>query len=448
MSSDGLDVVLASLADQYGTLDARSAQSGRASRETQADIDDLDERVAALGERPRTTTTDTQRTDRAARSADELAPLSWAETAARANDHLRQRGVDPSTVDIDQLLDAETIQRIERRHQSDFSLRTHLDRYDVLALVLAGLTATALDALIVRVPADTAWYGAGETIGGSPLTKSLRRLSVDSDNWLSEWAKVSYDRIVNLPEPVKGLAPRTHRVQTLGHDPLLGLVFGTLDVLRGTMTAVPRSGGLVLLDTADPIPNPLIAFARQVLHLFSDVPTKVGLPLPGWVALATVEVGKFGPDNLSVGATARRMYLNGYDSWHFLTMSTSVAALELVLRCYWGVRKVVDEKWAADIDAESVSPIAGHPRFCAMALGANAVAAAGNLGKIAALGGNPLAINYVQWLSFLRAFYRWAQKRTTTPGSVLEPTARANALAIEEGWHSFDFTDPDFPSIG
>ena len=304
--------------------------------------------------------------------------------------------------------------------------------------------------MVVRIPADTKWYDNGETVAGSPMTKFLRDLSVDSDNWLSKWAKVPYDRVTRLPEPVPGFSPRTHRVQTFGHDPLLGLVMGTWDIMNGTMTAIPRGGGVTPMDIGGAIGNPFLALATQVAHLLSDAPTKCGLPLPGWLAVASIDAGVIGPNAESIGAVARRMYINGYDSWHLLTMMTSVGALELVLRGYWGLRGALDSDWQGDVAVEGQvagsTAVSDHPRFAAMALLAHGVAAAGNLGKVAFMNGSPLALNYAEWLAFSRAFYKWAELRTRRPTDVVNAQVRANAMAIASGWEGLDFTAPDFPA--
>ena len=204
------------------------------------------------------------------------------------------------------------------------------------------------------------------------------------------------------------------------------------------------------MNTGDPASNLLLALTKQVAHLLSDAPTYSGLPLPGWLALASIDAGSFGPNEETIGGVARRMYLNGYDSWHLLTMMTSVGTLELVLRSYWGLRGALDEQWRADTDLErqmsGAAATSDHPRFAAMSLAAHGVAAAGNLGKIAFMAGNPLALNYPQWLAFLRAFFKWTELRMRNPSQVIDAQARANAMACAAGWQALDFTDPGFPS--
>jgi len=143
------------------------------------------------------------------------------------------------------------------------------------------------------------------------------------------------------------------------------------------------------------------------------------------------------------------MYMNGYDSWHLLTMMTSVGALEAVLRSYWGLRRRFDEEWEASTDIQGhvagSTGLTDHPRFAAMSLTAHGVATAANVGKIVFTDGNPLALNYAQWAAFLRSFYKWAQLQRITPTSIVDRQVRANAMAIANGWEGLDFSDPNFP---
>jgi hypothetical protein len=55
-------------------------------------------------------------------------------------------------------------------------------------------------------------------------------------------------------------------------------------------------------------------------------------------------------------------------------------------------------------------------------------------------------LNYAQWVAFLRSFYTWADGRMKTPGGVVDAQVRANAMALDEGWISLDYTDPAFPT--
>ena len=99
-----------------------------------------------------------------------------------------------------------------------------------------------------------------------------------------------------------GLSGATHRYRTLGHDPLLGWIFGTANIMTNSLTTTELvtyqvnmnnmqiirrypSGVSGMLERAVSygINDPTLfatAVARQAIHLGSDYFTKQGLPIP------------------------------------------------------------------------------------------------------------------------------------------------------------------------
>ena len=130
------------------------------------------------------------------------------------------------------------------------------------------------------------------------------------------------------------------------------------------------------------------------------------------------------------------MYGRGYDSWHFLTMSTSVAAVEATTRAYFALRQRYDEEYRADAEAEGARAmserVSDHPRYQAISLLAHAVATTGNLGKLALAGGNPLTLNYPQWLMLAKRLLGTLD-RPRTAGAV-QAQAEHNRIVIDAGW--------------
>lgn len=164
---------------------------------------------------------------------------------------------------------------------------------------------------------------------------------------------------------------KNHHVATLGHDPLLGWIFGTMNIMSRTITMKDFSsynvemydrsmvdGNLILfkdrrqyITTTPPTSLPIIvgqcihsftednkrlfaAVARQGMHLASDQFTKMGLPIPmlnaaraqsllemGWnSAEAEKVIKKLGKNLAVVGAQAGLSILINFivKSLHFL----------------------------------------------------------------------------------------------------------------------------------
>ena len=73
-----------------------------------------------------------------------------------------------------------------------------------------------------------------------------------------------------------------------------------------------------------------------------------------------------------------------------------------------------------------------------MSLVANSLGAAANAGRVSIQGGNPLAVNYAQWLAWVRSLHRWTQAKLSSPSDVLLGQGRPNRLALYEGWSALD----------
>jgi hypothetical protein len=149
-----------------------------------------------------------------------------------------------------------------------------------------------------------------------------------------------------------------------------------------------------------------------------------------------IKVGSI--DGMTIGDQARMMYLRGFNSWHLMTMSTSVAAAELVLRGGWALRGALDDDWSSQCDDEA--RVAGsertgsHPRFLMMALLAHGIATAANAGKIAAMHGNPSAWNAAQWARFAQLIATWWRAQPRTAASAIAARSDINLEQLLEGW--------------
>lgn len=146
---------------------------------------------------------------------------------------------------------------------------------------------------------------------------------------------VPYDAIATGPHiSDTGLSGTTHRYRTLGHDPVLGWVFGTANIMTnsltksdivttyqvsnmqiirryplGTIGMVNRAAGYARND-----PMLLVAStARQAIHFGSDYFTKQGLPVP---LIATVN-----PE------LAKTMLTKGHIDMWSITRGVALAAL-------------------------------------------------------------------------------------------------------------------------
>lgn len=119
---------------------------------------------------------------------------------------------------------------------------------------------------------------------------------------------VPYDATGYLEENFGLFKGGNHRFSTLGHDPILGLIIGTANILTNTITCVnkplittnhviydidlknPRIGNYastsVMLKSAvdrfdEDVPSVIAALIKQIIHIGTDMYTPLGIQLPG-----------------------------------------------------------------------------------------------------------------------------------------------------------------------
>ncbi|NLB80283.1 MAG: hypothetical protein GX800_01380, partial [Clostridiaceae bacterium] len=234
---------------------------------------------------------------------------------------------------------------------------------------------------------------------------------------LEDLAKVPYDALnygnkgnVIVEEIVDGLSPIFHHQVSLGHDPILGFIFGVFDMLRGTVTTLDFKGRF-LMQAAEGFnerkaQNIFQAIATVFLHMLSDVNGSsaakndgMGLPVPFMAMFNKIQFGKVG-DNDTISELVKSMFYQGYDFRHFCSMSLPVMITEVIVRVSYFAKRMHE----GHAFAESVPVGLNHkkrPKLGTMLFIAHSASTAINAGKVA-FTDNPMNINYPQWLSFAR----------------------------------------------
>jgi hypothetical protein len=344
------------------------------------------------------------------------------------DDFVRQTRTFALTHGLDPLAPFDTFlieEDLERLREGSYQSSLRWDRWDYFFVYGSGMLAALTDFLLVRIPKMMV---GGQYAGqeASPLTEWFKQYDTrpgHSEGWLAEWArmleeccKTPYDRQAAVLDDelaqIPGVTAKSHRLQTLGHDPVLGFVFGVLDILRGTVTAFSYDhlagahryvegkvfSPLAAADMDERITRLIEAILRHIGHLISDVGTPMGLPAPLMTLFQVLNVGAFGEKDRTVGQVARWMYLNGYDLRHFVASGVTPAVIEIVLRAFLMLRHYSEQ-------GEVKLALAQSPKYRSMLLAAHGVAATTNAGKVALYQGNPLAINQAEWMALLRYLF-------------------------------------------
>lgn len=177
-----------------------------------------------------------------------------------------------------------------------------LDKVDITISSIAGLIGAAVDALLVGMPQKTQ-----EGLKTGPLSNYIRDFydkkfpKEEMDKLAnSKLSKVPYDAQDNrnTKKHVEGLSAYYHRLLSLGHDPLLGLIVGIFDIMNGSMTTVDKTGKIasqVMENYSDRKETDLFAaIVKQILHFKTDINTSMGLPVPLMSLFSLCQFGSIG----------------------------------------------------------------------------------------------------------------------------------------------------------
>lgn len=171
--------------------------------------------------------------------------------------YIERHGIEVNRDPLTQLLPAGRAAQVMQRFDQDYRA-TPWDKWDWGMIGFAVVAGSLLDYFLVATP-GAAFKGRPQR--GSPVTGWLREQSeklapmagtdglqrnafqqfvVGLTTKAEAWAKVPYDEV----SPKLGLTPNTHRVAAIGHDPILGLVFGAKDIVTGNShSSTPTAGG-------------------------------------------------------------------------------------------------------------------------------------------------------------------------------------------------------------
>lgn len=299
----------------------------------------------------------------------------------------------------------------------EFNAIHRLDNIDIIIPAVAGVLGGAIDCIFGGFVKSADNRNIPGTMSEFVRKQFDTVLPLEKIKKLEDLSKVPYDALnydnkgnVIVEEIVSGLHPIFHHQVSLGHDPILGFIFGILDMLRGTVTTLDSKGNFFVQAAEGysdrKAQNLFQAIATVFLHMLSDVNGSsgaktggMGLPVPFMVLFNKLQLGEIG-DNDTIAELVKSMFYQGYDFRHFCSMSVPVMITEVIVRVSYFAKRLHE----GYTFAESV-PVGLNrgkkPKLGTMLFIAHSASTAINAGKVA-FTKNPLDINYAQWLLFTR----------------------------------------------
>lgn len=286
------------------------------------------------------------------------------------------------------------------RCYGEFTDQYKLDKYDYAISGIIGTIAALMDYfLVTKVDKKRVVPGKFKSGVENFWNKLL------SENKIKELEinhKVPYDISLNtskISQEVLGLCPLYHRFQSLGHDPILGFIFGVSDLMKGKLTAIDGNGRLIV-QSVNGVGNK--SFIESIVtvfgHFLSDVGTKsktgkiLSVPAPLTPLLQLIQTGsiEYNGERFTVADLSKKMYGDGYNFNHFIGMSLPVLLIEILTRLSFVIKETFFMKRKVSMK--------GNPKLGIMLCIANGILFSENVGKLAVTK-NPFSINYVSWIA-------------------------------------------------
>lgn len=288
--------------------------------------------------------------------------------------------------------DLNKLVQIHSTHSKKITSEYELDVLEKTICWIAGLTAGAMDAFLLKAPKSGGYLNDKSNEFFKNIYSKEQISKLERENW------VPYDAANSskLDIDITGLNSRTHRFQSLGHDPILGFFFGVRDILANSFTCYNQQGELIrqTINDSNMGMDLFEAIIRQIGHLKSDISTPAGLPIPFMPLLQSIQIGNI--NGKTIGEVSRLMYAKGYNLNHLAAMSIPAMTIEIVVRTFYLIYSLSKNK------SLSESLPFDKPKIDKMLFNSYLIATGCNGVKILAEQGNLFAINPVLWTGTLR----------------------------------------------
>ena len=322
----------------------------------------------------------------------------------------------PEAVSLTDVLNNAELAEAQARydaHIASFNQRYGLDGWDYAIAGCCGLFAAMLDILCVRAPLKptAAFTQQADGIFNRAVQEAFNKLiPPDLSKKLSDAYTIGApdSSVISdlLEAPAKTITPTNHRLRALSHDPVLGLIFGVLDMLRNTCTVVHNGNITSYPSTKPPVGGTVFQMiGRMFGHLLSDVNAPsangnrgMGLPAPFMGLLRMFENIPVGNSNF--GKQIEWMYVKGYDFRQFVATSIPVAIMEVLLRAFYVGKqvKLYDAPFGQTL-LDTV-PTRMNPRFRMLLALAFGTFCGVNAGRMY-ITQNLLNFNYASWMGLV-----------------------------------------------
>ena len=314
--------------------------------------------------------------------------MSWEDYILSVNDYAQRNRINTVNA-FERLLTNSQEAELKNRIQKEFTYKApNCDKIDYAIASTSGLLCGIIDIVFVGAPGESPLGDSVDQFANKATEKFAGILGWDSEKAEAKGAnttasaigflegkfKVNYDQTTtaSVDGVVPNLSLKNHHLKSLGHSPdLIGLFFSVLNQFTNTSTFI-SNGKVITVDTetnelqgGNIIAKVFCGIANWFGHIMSDWTGSsgtvgkggrgTGVPIPFYNLLLGLNVGNFDKNKQSIATIATRVFEEGYDARHGITMAIPVVINELIIRLCWMIRArfSYNKEWKDCIPTES-----------------------------------------------------------------------------------------------
>jgi len=294
---------------------------------------------------------------------------------------------------------------LQKRIKEEFTLKNaNCDKYDYMIAGTCGVIGGLIDILFVGMPRDSKLGNIADghaneitekfaEFVGWNKEKAIEKgsnVTASAIGFLEKKYKINYDHATThaTDGAVNNLSLKNHHLKGLGHSPdIIGLFFSILNQFTNTSSFI-SNGKIITIDTEtfelqgdNFIAKIFCGFANWFGHIMSDWTGSsgtvgkrgrgTGVPIPFYNLFQMIDFGEFGENKQTFATITTKVFENGYDARHGMTMAIPVITTELLIRFMYTMKShfYYERSWKDSILSANIPEVrrmllVGHGTLC------------------------------------------------------------------------------------